>query len=193
MSHLPGHELHRQRHHGQKRHAHPQARARRIRRPVLRAYWSGAISRKHFQAAGELRHRDARHPGQNPGLRRIASSRGAGRNCRPAKRDRPCNWPHRIGKIIHARCHPGQDECRKALSHPHYRGPHRIPASPQKSHDSPARIAFGHAEFCAGIARGVAAGAQSDPRRRDARPRNHRNCTGGLRDRPPGDVHAAHH
>src|SRR5262249_20084823 len=78
-------------------------------------------------------------------------------------------------------------------AHPHHRGSHRIPASPQKGHHPPARTSQRHAHFRPGPARCPSPGSQSHPGRRNARSRNHGNRPRSLGNRSPGSFHLAHH
>ena len=99
---------------------------------------------------------------------------------------------HRLGQVVDARGDHRSDQRDPRRAHPHDRGSDRVPAPPQEGDHPPARAAQRHADVCRGAEGGAAPGAEGDPRRRDARPRDHRDRVDGGRDRPPGVLDAAH-
>ena len=163
-------------------------------RPLVFAAGTRPVPRQRLPSARHLRDRHARH--------RVAHSdaRGA-RTCprrsrsiaSPQERHRARHRSDRLGQVVDARRHHRLINETRAdhiltiedpieFLHPHKKGT----VHQRELHtDTPT--------FALALRGGAASGAEGDPRRRDARPRDDRNRADGRGDRPPRVLDAPHH
>ena len=125
-------------------------------------------------------------------LRRAGPAADRRRAVQEAARAHPRHRPDRLGQVDDAGGDDRQDQHRRSRPHHHHRGSDRVPARAQELRRQPARGRRRHALVQEGAQVDPAPGPGRRPRRRAARPRDHRGGADHRRDRPPLLRHAAH-
>ena len=152
----------------------------------------GAVPRQRVQAAGLRGHGAPDDSVQRAHLRGPRPARGGLAAGRPAPRPGAGDRPDRLGQVHHAGGGGRPDQQGPQGPHHHGRGPDRVHPLPPELHRQPARGGDRHQELLHRAQVRPARGPRRHPRRRNARPGNHRLGAHHRGNGPPGAGDAAH-